>query len=354
MSIILYESIDKELCLYFTNKGVNNIYWFREFDNLNNDIDPYDSNLTKNQKLRIIKECKQNPIYFFRKVLRLNRISCPDNPDDIVNFKVTKNTLAKIYLELYKNASVLDLDPKQSYKTITSLAIITYKYIFNSNEKIYIVAKYNEAAYDLNIIKRLISSLPSYIQNLVSDYEYKEKEMYNNYNHNMINIIRVEYSNSFSKYEKGSVKSNYYSYLTTRLGKATHILFDDLCFHKDFKYVYKNFEVIIGVHKPIVDITSCAFDTPFIKNKWKELLHWADFLYDYKDNNFSYKDKMILLHYNPDELFDKDKIIYLFKCLCGDNYDKESLKQFRYELCIMPFDSHFRIRTYIKKLGIKI
>lgn len=339
---------------YFEELDLNNKYWYTKTINetiLYTDIDPY-NDLTLEEESLIIRECKSNPIYFFRKVLRLNRISYPDNPDDVVNFKLTKNTLAKIYLELYKKISVMDLDPRQSYKTITSLAIMVYKYIFGTNENMYIIARYNEAAYNLNIIMRLISSLPHYIQDLVPHYNYKEKEMYNKISNNKINIIRVEYNNNFKKYSKSKSKTNYYSYLSDRIGKPTHLLFDDLCFHEDFKYVYKAFEIIIDVHHPIVDIASCAFKTKFIKDKWESLIHWNDLFYDTFDEEVSNNDNMILLHYEPDELFTKDDIVSLFVSLIRNinSISKNEAQMFRNELSIKPFDRYFRIQTYITNL----
>lgn len=346
------DSNTKSLSEYLIDNNINNYNWFQKLDNdkLAN-VDPYDENLSDEYKILIIEECKSNPIYFFRNVLRLNYISPPNKQNEIVNFKLTKNVIAKIYLELYRNTSVMELDPRQSYKTITSLAIIIYKYIFSKDESMYIISYHSTSIYDINIIERLISSLPEYIRSMVYKFKYNDKNLYNNYNNNLIDIIPVEYSShKFSNYHE---KKKYYSYLYKEIKhKPTHILFDDLSYRPDFKYVYEAFKLLIDIHNPIVDISSCAYRTEFIRDKWKSLLHWNEIYYD----TTTLYSKMILLHYEPDDLFDKLSILNILKSLCHniDDISKEEMNIFRNEMSIRPFDSHFRIRTYLKKLGIKI
>lgn len=298
------------------------------------------SKLTYEQKIDIKKECVYNPMYFFREILNIPYML----HNEYRHFHIAKNTSAKIYLELYAKKSVIDLDPRQTLKTTTSLAIILYKFIFFSQQDIKIIVKNVEIGIrDIEILNNMIDAIPNYI--LTKDKKLiarTQLSITNNINDNKISIhaIRIK---DFD--DNAYIDTIYKYYSNFFIGfSATHVLVDDLAFYSCYNVIHKILEIYIH-GKAIIDVTSNSCeDSIFLEKYWRCGLHWDESMYDSIPENDT-----IVLHYEPEELMLWSKIYELYKMLVIHEDSEEELKCFRRELCIRPFDEDFDLKDYISK-----
>lgn len=311
-------------------------------------IDPKnESQLSDDQKAAIITECKENPIYFFREILEYPEFG----GREFEPFKLTKNTSAKIFLELYCNKGVLDLDPRQSLKTGTALMIILYKFLFSTKEDIKIITKdLNQGLRDLDIIEKTIHHLPKY---LLPDngIAFRKKSFLNNYNRSEISLFPILLK-QFKEGTDQAIIAQHFDIVFVGF-IATHILIDDMIY-KWFDLLYRALYAKVYDKKCIIDVIQYLYDkSGFVKDYWYFGTAWDEAFYDKIPNYTSMLD-LILLHYEPEELYDLQSIYHLSKCLLvEEDSDDKIFNQFRNELCIRPYDNDFNIRDYYKKLKEK-
>lgn len=130
-------------------------------------VDPYDNNLSLEMKDKIIHECKINPWYFLREVLRV-----PSQGGGTERFNINKGTLAQIYLFLKGIDSWLTI-PRQNFATGSELAILTWVYLFGSTEtNIAIVARNkNNGSERIKKIYKYIDNLPDYMKSTPNSFK---------------------------------------------------------------------------------------------------------------------------------------------------------------------------------------
>lgn len=122
-------------------------------------VDPHSKNLTQDQMIRIAYECKVNPWYFFREVIRI-----PSAGGDPVYYKLNRANLALIWLFL-NNVDIFLTMPRQIGKTIGTIGLIVYMmYIVGENLNIGLFAKgTNLRQENVDRLKELRNCLPSYL-----------------------------------------------------------------------------------------------------------------------------------------------------------------------------------------------
>lgn len=148
--------------------GVKNCFFMLEiFDYSLVNVDPHacdeqgHTTLTKDQISRVITECKRNPWYFLREVVRV-----PDSGSSAgVPYKANRGNIAQAYCILHNLDSWLCL-PRQQGKTMSALALETwiYNYGTSSSTFIYINKDGDGAKENLRRTGAIIELLPEYMR----------------------------------------------------------------------------------------------------------------------------------------------------------------------------------------------
>lgn len=139
-------------------------------------IDPFDyKSLTPELISKILVECKLNPWYFFREVLRI-----PASGDEAIPFELHRGNLAAIWTFLNDMDFGL-IQPRQTGKTYVTQSIVCYyKYILADSVKIGMFTKDTSLLQD-NVLrlKELRDGLPKYfVEKSPRDWDRKEGVSY--------------------------------------------------------------------------------------------------------------------------------------------------------------------------------
>lgn len=140
--------------------GIKNYYFMLELiDTSLVGINPYATNLTKDQISRIILECTRNIWYYLREVCRI-----PSSGGQPIPYKANRGNIAQTWCCIHGIDSWLCL-PRQQGKTQSALAIIAWAYTFgtNASDFIFINKDGDNAKANLNRIKSQIDCLPEYL-----------------------------------------------------------------------------------------------------------------------------------------------------------------------------------------------
>ena len=121
-------------------------------------VDPFDNNLTNLEKGMIIKECVENPWYFFREIVRIA------SGGSVIPFELHRGSLAMIWAVLM-NISIFVVWPRQTYKTTTMTAIYTYLFYWGSEHFRGALIAHEDAIVKKNLegIKEIRENLPSWM-----------------------------------------------------------------------------------------------------------------------------------------------------------------------------------------------
>ena len=124
-------------------------------------LDPFDPNLTIDQKLAIAHECKTNPWYFFREVARVPAMAGSIEPGF---YKASRGNIA-FYWCFFNHITPILIQPRQTGKTFTadflSLYIID---IAGNNTKMFMLTKGTDLQTQaISRIKEMRELLPKYI-----------------------------------------------------------------------------------------------------------------------------------------------------------------------------------------------
>ena len=319
-------------------KDITNHNWLLYLDNEElQGIDPYSPNLTQIQKYKILIECIQNPIYFYREVIRI-----PYVDGSYLPLVLNLNIAARLYCSIL-GIPTLEMDCRQSFKSHTSLCIMVYKFLFNVDKEMGIQSKdiLSSKRY-LAAISAMINHLPDYFRN------YKE------YSKNSVSLTILE-NNVFNNriLVLRSPKQSQESYdIAGNSILGSYTLIDDISFSPYFGDYMKSAWPKIHNYNIEYTITTGYYNTKTLNKMWFGYYHWNDNYYDM--NPFDLvklpsNHEPFIIHYEPEELLEKDQLRSLIKCLAYGPVDDTVLNRVRSELCIRPFDDtyEFKLEDYM-------
>lgn len=135
-------------------------------------VDPHSPNLTLDQKALIAVECKINPWYFFREVIRVAQ-----SGGEPVRYILNRANLALIWLHLNSIDTFLTM-PRQIGKTIGVQGLMTYKmFLMGKNINIGLFAKDNDLRMEnVSRLKELRNALPGYLYKVGPAYNTDNQE----------------------------------------------------------------------------------------------------------------------------------------------------------------------------------
>lgn len=123
-------------------------------------VDPFADNLTQDQCLMIALECKWNPWYFFREVLRIP-VQGLMHP---VRFKANRGNLA-LYFTFFCNIDVALIQPRQTGKSVSTDGLMIWlTYIGTQSTDIMMMTKDNDLRKkNIERLKEIRDALPPYL-----------------------------------------------------------------------------------------------------------------------------------------------------------------------------------------------
>lgn len=142
----------------------NNLFFLRLNNKKLRGVDPYDKNLTDEQRFMIFRECAENRWYFFREVFRVTEAGASTEVGGGTPFILNRGNLAYLWaMEL--NISAYLIMPRQTGKTWAAIADATWVHQFVRGSNILHFNK-NQGDANSNIrrIQEAIRMLPMYLQ----------------------------------------------------------------------------------------------------------------------------------------------------------------------------------------------
>lgn len=150
-----------EMAQYLKDIGISNYRWpLILLDPDLASIDPFDPNLPQHYKVKVLKECIYNPIYFIRECVRIES-STPGG----VKFELNRGNMAIIFCMLMNINCFVDL-PRQTGKTIGVLTVLLHWYQFGTNntEINFLHKKLDGATDNLEDLRKMRDLLPAYLK----------------------------------------------------------------------------------------------------------------------------------------------------------------------------------------------
>ena len=125
-------------------------------------VDPYDPNLTSQQVMMIVQECKLNIFYYLREVVRIE-----EQGGQLVRFRLDRGTLAALYC-FYNNINFYLMKPRQTGKTVGILAMLSWAFKFSgpNSDMLFACYKDNLSKKNLRGMKNILNNLPSYLSKM--------------------------------------------------------------------------------------------------------------------------------------------------------------------------------------------
>lgn len=125
-------------------------------------VDPYSENLTSEQVVMIVQECKLNMYYYLREVVRIE-----EQGGGLVPFRMDRGTLAASY-HFLNNINFYLMKPRQTGKTVGVLAMLSWAFKFQGPNADMLFSCYKEELTKKNLrgMRTIIRNLPSYLSNL--------------------------------------------------------------------------------------------------------------------------------------------------------------------------------------------
>ena len=122
-------------------------------------VDPYDPNLTSQQIMMIIQECKLNMFYYLREVVRIE-----EQGGSLVPFRMDRGTLAAAY-HFINNINFYLIKPRQTGKTVGVNAMLSWAFKFQGPNGDFLFSCNREdlAKKNLRGMKNILSHLPKYM-----------------------------------------------------------------------------------------------------------------------------------------------------------------------------------------------
>lgn len=150
-----------ELAGLYRKMGVKNYYFMLalmqpELEH----VDPHDPNLDLDTKVKIAMECKYNPWYYFREVVRIPP-SAGNIPD---KFRANRGNIALIWL-FFSNVDVGLIQPRQTGKSVSTDCLMIYLlFIGLNNTTISLITKDDKLrTANIERLKKIRDLLPKYL-----------------------------------------------------------------------------------------------------------------------------------------------------------------------------------------------
>lgn len=146
-------------------------------------IDPHGDNLTETEMVMVRNECKYNPWYFFREIVRIP----PTSGTKAVSFKANRGNMAMLW-SYFNSVDFVLIQPRQTGKSVsTDCLMVDLIYILASNTEISLITK-DDGLRRTNVerLKKIRRLLPNYLVPLRKDdtdnqYELTCKTLSNKY-----------------------------------------------------------------------------------------------------------------------------------------------------------------------------
>ena len=155
---------------FLKEKGIkNNKFFLALYDTDLENVDPRASNLSKEIKAKIITECRVNPWYFIREVVRI------PVPGGDIPYELHRGNLALNYLSL-NNIDTIVLMPRQHGKTIGAVVLFVWLFFFGTKNTTitFMNKKYADAQVNLKRFKNIVELLPKWMIEARSPREDQE------------------------------------------------------------------------------------------------------------------------------------------------------------------------------------
>lgn len=145
--------------------GIKTWYFFLKIYNPKiKKLNPYDKNLTFEERAAITKECAENRWYFYREVFRVGETGASTDEGGGTAFKLNRGNLGYLWATSL-NISVYMILPRQTGKTWAAIANFTWIHQFKKNSSVLHFNKNQTDANDnLTRIKTAIQMLPWYMR----------------------------------------------------------------------------------------------------------------------------------------------------------------------------------------------
>lgn len=142
--------------------GIENYYFMLEVKYPQTgvqDIDPYKPNITEEEILKILVECKQNPWYYFREVVRVSARGIGKLP-----LYLHRAACAAIWCFMHSIDFEL-VQPRQTYKTTVLTAIMSYMMLFEYRDADipYMHKTETRCKDNVALLRDCITNLPPYM-----------------------------------------------------------------------------------------------------------------------------------------------------------------------------------------------
>lgn len=172
-------------------KGIkNNLFFLKLYNKKLRGVNPYDKNLSDEQKFMIFKECSENRWYFYREVFRVGETGATTDVGGGIEFILNRGNLALLWAEELNISSYLIM-PRQKGKTWAVVADSTWTHQFVRNSTILHFNKnQSDANGNLRRISQAISMLPLYLQHSnIDNLEASDKRKVKNNEKTIRNIL---------------------------------------------------------------------------------------------------------------------------------------------------------------------
>jgi len=144
---------------YLKEKGIkNNKFFLALYDEGLRFVDPRAEGLSTEIKARIITECKINPWYYFREVVRI------PVPGGSIPYNLHRGNLALTYMSLH-NIDTITLMPRQHGKTIGAVSLFSWLFFFGTKntQSTFMNKKYGDAQVNLKRFKNIVELIPAWM-----------------------------------------------------------------------------------------------------------------------------------------------------------------------------------------------
>lgn len=137
-------------------------------------VDPHSKDLTAEQQGKIALECKYNPWYFFREVVRLP----PHGGNEPIRFRANRGNIA-LYWSFFNHIDAANIQPRQTGKSAsTDCLMVLLLYVIGRNLRIMMVTKDDQLRQaNVERLKGIRDYLPPWLYMVLHDDRDNQKEV---------------------------------------------------------------------------------------------------------------------------------------------------------------------------------